>query len=86
MLQGFKWRGEERLQNPKDLFLGKPKPILTKIKGIPLPKDAGDFFDNLLNKNTKIPEGSKLKPKDLTKNPKDPKPKVQPDTITKEQN
>ncbi len=86
LLQGFKWRGEERLQNPKDLFLGKPKPILTKIKGIPLPKDAGDFFDNLLNKNTKIPEGSKLKPKDLTKNPKDPKPKVQPDTITKEQN
>lgn len=84
LLQGFIWRGDERLKSPKDLFLGKPKPILAKIKGIPLPKDEGDFFDNLLNKEIKIPEASKLKPKNLTKNPNDPQPKVQPNTLKKE--
>ena len=45
ILPGFIWRAEERLISVSDLFKGKPVPILTKIKGIPLPKDEGSFFD-----------------------------------------
>jgi len=56
ILPGFIWRAEERLLKVNDLFNGKPAPVLTKIKGIPLPKDEGNFFDDgnykdfLLNK------------------------------------
>ncbi len=79
LLPGFKWRGEERLLKVNDLFKGKPKPKLVKIKGIPLPDDEGEFFDDLLDENITIPEASKLKPKDLKNNP-DNKPMVNPNT------
>lgn len=77
ILPGFKWRGEERLQKKSHLFRGKPAPILPKIKGIPLPEDEGDFFDNIPEAELEIPEASKLKPKDLKINPEDPKPLTQ---------
>ena len=79
LLPGFQWRGEERLLKVNDLFKGKPKPKLVKIKGIPLPDDEGEFFDDLLDENITIPEASKLKPKDLKNNP-DNKPMVNPNT------
>ncbi len=79
LLPGFQWRGEERLLKVNDLFKGKPKPKLVKIKGIPLPDDEGEFFDDLLDENNTIPEASKLKPKDLKNNP-DNKPMVNPNT------
>jgi hypothetical protein len=74
ILPGFKWRGEERLQKKSHLFKGKPAPILPKIKGIPLPEDEGEFFDDIPDDKLEIPEASKLKPKDLKINPEDPKP------------
>lgn len=73
ILPGFEWRGEERLYSVEDLFKGKPAPVLPKIKGIPLPKDEGEFFDdNTKGKNT-LPEQSKLSPKDLQRRANDPK-------------
>lgn len=77
LLTGFMWRGEERLHEVSDLFKDKPTPILTKIKGIPLPKDEGEFFDDIPEEDLKIPEASKLKPKDFQNKPDDPRAKTQ---------
>jgi hypothetical protein len=74
LLPGFKWRGEERLLKVNDLFKGKEAPVLPKIKGIPLPKDEGEFFEDVPEDELEIPEASKLKPKNLQNNPDDPKP------------
>jgi lipopolysaccharide export system protein LptA len=76
ILPGFQWRGEERLYSVEDLFKGKPAPILPKIKGIPLPKDEGGFFDDIPEKDIQLPEESKLSPKDLQNRPDDPKPET----------
>jgi lipopolysaccharide export system protein LptA len=77
-LPGFNWRGEERLTRKEDLFKGKLAPILTKIKGIPLPKDEGDFFDEIPDDELNIPEASKLSPKHFRNKPDDPKPMTSP--------
>ena len=77
ILPGFIWRGEERLHKVSDLFKGKPIPILTKIKGLPLPEDEGEFFDDIPEEDLEIPEASKLKPKDFQNKPDDPKAKTQ---------
>ena len=64
-LEGFNWRGEEKLDDVEDLFKGDPPLELVKIQGIPLPKKEEEFFqeqdqnDFLLNKN------SRLRPADL---------------------
>lgn len=63
-LRGFTWRGEEKINTVEDLFMGKPAPILTKIKGLPLPKIEEDFFDE--NNSSQINENSRLKEKNLT--------------------
>ncbi len=73
ILPGFVWRGDERLLKVQDLFRGKPAPLLPKIKGIPLPEDEGDFFDDIPEKDLDLPEASKLKPKDLQNREDDPK-------------
>lgn len=73
-LPGFVWRGDERLLKKEDLFKGKLRPILPKIKGIPLPKDEGEFFEDIPEDELVIPEASKLLPKNLRTNPDDPKP------------
>jgi len=44
-LSGFNWRGDERINSKIDLFRGESPPKLIKIKGIPLPTDEADFFD-----------------------------------------
>jgi len=62
ILPGFIWRGEERLLKVNDLFKGKPAPILPKIKGIPLPKDEGEFFEEDPDIELILPEASKLTP------------------------
>ncbi|MFT6799377.1 MAG: hypothetical protein ACJAWA_001506, partial [Nonlabens sp.] len=60
---GFIWRGDEMIATKEDLFKGKPAPILTPIKGIPLPEIEEDFFKQ--DKKLKINENSRLKEKDL---------------------
>ncbi len=74
ILPGFNWRGEERLLSVSDLFKGKPAPILPKIKGIPLPKDEGEFFEDFTENEFIIPEASKLSPEQLKNNPEDTSP------------
>ncbi len=74
ILPGFNWRGEERLKKVEDLFKGKPAPILPKIKGILLPEDEGEFFEETSEDEMEIPEQSKLKAKDLQNREDDPKP------------
>ncbi len=76
ILSKFNWRGEERLNRKEDLFSGKIAPVLTKIKGIPLPKDEGAFFEEIKEGEDplKIPESSKLKAKDFTNRPEDQAP------------
>ena len=66
LLNGFNWRGDERLLSKEDLFKDQPQPKLVKIKGIPLPEEEEEFFEErekgeelLLNEN------SRLKPEDL---------------------
>ena len=62
ILKGFNWRGQERLLDIKDLFKGKPAPILPKIKGIPLPKEEDELFDIDPENEFILPEASKLSP------------------------
>ncbi len=78
LLPGFIWRGDERLMSKQDLFKGKPAPVLPKIRGIPLPKDEGSFFEEVRDEDIKIPEYSKLKPKDLQNREDDPKFQTEP--------
>ncbi len=76
ILKGFIWRGDERLLTVNDLFKGKPKPILPKIKGIPLPEDEGEFFEDVPLDEIVLPKNSKLKPEDLQNRKDDPKMKT----------
>ncbi len=70
ILPGFKWYGDERLFKVNDLFRGKPAPILPKIKGIPLPKEEEEFFNENIENELKIPEVSKLSPEHFKNIPK----------------
>lgn len=72
LLPGFNWRGEERLYSVEDLFIGKEKPILPKITGIPLPNNEGEFFED--SPEFELPKESKLSPRDLQNRDGDPKP------------
>ncbi|WP_435577648.1 hypothetical protein [Gilvibacter sp.] len=80
LLPGFNWRGDERLKSVEDLFLGKPPPKLPRIRGIPLPEDEGEFFEDVPEEELEIPEYSNLKPKDLLNDPEGPKAQVR-DTL-----
>ncbi len=73
ILPGFLWRGDERLMKKSDLFKGKPKPILPKIKGIQLPEDEGEFFEDIPEDDLIIPDASKLSPKHFQNREEDPK-------------
>ncbi|MEW7292747.1 OstA-like protein [Aquimarina sp. 2304DJ70-9] len=66
-LSGLNWRGEERINSKADLFRGESPPKLTKIKGIPLPKDEEDFFDEETIKRIEDnkSEGSRLLEQEL---------------------
>ena len=74
ILPGFEWRGEERLLSKEALFKGKPIPILPKIKGIPLPKDEGEFFEEKTEEELNLPEASKLDPSVFKNRPEDTAP------------
>ena len=76
LLPGFNWRGDERLLSVEDLFKGKPMPTLPRIRGIPLPEDEGEFFEDIPEDELEIPEYSNLKPKDLQNDPEGPKAQV----------
>ncbi|NQX78302.1 MAG: OstA-like protein [Gilvibacter sp.] len=80
LLPGFNWRGDERLKSVEDLFMGKPPPKLPRIRGIPLPEDEGEFFEDVPEEELEIPEYSNLKPKDLLNDPEGPKAQVR-DTL-----
>ena len=56
-----------------DLFKGKPKPILPKIKGIKLPEDEGEFFEDIPEEDLIIPDASKLSSKHFQNREEDPK-------------
>lgn len=79
ILKGFIWRGDERLKTVNDLFKGKLRPILPKIKGIPLPEDEGEFFEDIPDDEVILPKASKLKPSDLQNREDDPKMKTRED-------
>ncbi|WP_245984143.1 OstA-like protein [Gillisia mitskevichiae] len=64
-LPGFSWRGEEQLLEKSDLFKGEEPPVLTKIKGIPLPEEQEDFFDESNGEPSLLNENSRLTPEDL---------------------
>lgn len=64
-LTGFSWRGDERLNTKDDLFAGQPPPELIKIKGIPLPEEETNFFDEQDADTPLLNENSRLKPEDL---------------------
>ena len=64
-LKGFNWRGEERLTKKEDLFAGQTPPKLVKIKGIPLPEEQENFFDENDESQPLLNENSRLKPEDL---------------------
>ncbi|MFN4764298.1 OstA-like protein [Gillisia sp. Q332] len=70
-LAGFNWRGDEQLLSKEDLFTGKPAPKLIQIKGIPLPEEETDFFDDSNSGETLLNENSRLKPEDLKDKEKD---------------
>ncbi|MUP46144.1 OstA-like protein [Gramella sp. BOM4] len=60
-LEGFNWRGEERILSKEGLFEGKPEPELPRIQGIPLPDEPDEFFEEreeedemLLNENSRL--------------------------------
>lgn len=84
LLPGFQWRGEERLYSVEDLFKGKPAPVLPKIKGINLPKDEGEFFEEIPEDKIDLPKESKLSPKDLQNRPDDPKAETENSPIPEE--
>lgn len=63
-LRGFNWRGEERILNKSQLFEEEAPFELTKIKGIPLPKDDR-FFDDEVTEQRKINPKSRLEDKDI---------------------
>ncbi len=64
-LPGFNWRGDEQLLQKSDLFKGEDPPILTKIKGIPLPEEQEDFFDDTNGEPSLLNENSRLTPEDF---------------------
>ena len=86
-LQGFNWRGEERILNKEGLFEGEPEPELTKIKGIALPDAPEEFFEERENDDLLLNENSRLNPKVLKNRETDSikfKNKVLPDSIKKD--
>ncbi len=81
-LKGFNWRGEERLNSVEDLFAGEEPYELVKIKGIPLPEEEENFFEErserdapLLNKR------SRLSPEDLRERAQDTLPEIPGDSL-----
>ena len=43
-----------------------------------MPKDEGEFFDDIPEEELNIPEASKLSPKNFQNKPDDPKPMTRP--------
>lgn len=85
-LQGFNWRGEERILSKEGLFAGEAEPELTKIKGIDLPDAPEEFFDEREDDDLLLNENSRLNPKVLKNRKTDSikfKKKVLPDSIKK---
>lgn len=64
-LKGFIWRGDEKLNRMEDLFAGEEPYEPVKIKGIPLPVDEEDFFEERDEDDLLLNERSRLRPEDL---------------------
>ena len=63
--KGFNWRGEEQLHSVDDLFRGEPPLELPRIKGIALPEEEGEFFEEREENDPLLNEKSRLRPTDL---------------------
>ncbi|TRO66899.1 OstA-like protein [Christiangramia sabulilitoris] len=64
-LQGFNWRGEERILDKEGLFAGEEDPELTKIQGIALPDEPEEFFEERDEDDLLLDKNSRLNPKVL---------------------
>lgn len=64
-LQGFNWRGEEQIHSKEGLFKDQPEPELKKIKGIALPDEPEEFFEEREEDDLLLNENSRLNPKIL---------------------
>lgn len=64
-LKGFNWRGEERILSKEGLFEGQSEPGLTRIRGIPLPDEPEEFFEEREEDDLLLNENSRLKPEIL---------------------
>ena len=80
-LKGFNWRGDEKLNSVEDLFAGEPPYELVKIKGIPLPDEEEQFFEERQEDDLLLNEKSRLRPKDLQNREQDaPSPQQEGDS------
>ncbi|MBT8318881.1 MAG: OstA-like protein, partial [Gramella sp.] len=85
-LQGFNWRGEERILSKEGLFDGEEEPELTEIEGISLPEEPEEFFEEREKDDLLLDKNSRLNPKVLKNRKTDSlkyKKKVSPDSIKK---
>ncbi|SDL73871.1 OstA-like protein [Salinimicrobium catena] len=81
-LKGFNWRGDEKLNSVDDLFAGEPPYDLVKIKGIPLPEEDEEFFEERTDGEAPLlNEKSRLRPEDLQERAQDTLPRAQHDSL-----
>ena len=83
-LQGFNWRGEERILSKDGLFDGEEEPELTKIEGIALPDEPEEFFEEREKDDLLLDKNSRLNPKVLKNRKNDSlnyKKKIAPDSL-----
>ena len=76
-LQGFHWRGDEKLNSVEDLFAGEEEYELTPIRGIPLPEEEEGFFENGESDEPLLNEKSRLRQEDLQERPNDTLPQLE---------
>lgn len=81
-LKGFNWRGDEKLNSVEDLFAGEPPYELVKIKGIPLPEEQEEFFEERTDEDAPLlNEKSRLRPEDLRERAQDTLPEAKRDSL-----
>lgn len=81
-LKGFNWRGEEKLNTMEDLFAGEEPYEPVKIKGIPLPEEEDNFFEERSEREAPLlNERSRLRPEDLRERTQDTLPEFSRDSL-----
>ncbi len=81
-LKGFNWRGDEKLNSIEDLFAGEEPYEPVKIKGIPLPEEEENFFEERSDEDAPLlNRRSRLRPEDLRERPQDTLPAMSRDSL-----